>query len=375
MNSRMLNNLALASLAFACLLGSNGFAQDRPAPATKTIGPRSLYPAEYDFEIRVDVARLDELGLLAEVQRSVASAVLAEFRSTFGFPMDELTALTYVRRRFLDRPEEDWQGGVSPHALWVFEGSDRVGLVEDRGTLAGVSASVIAGTTCVFDQGEGFIAPRPGLLFYVESGADSETWLPPILRGEQRGGVAVATLTELTTIRNALAVVVAIAPTGPQSGYILLPGLPDDALTPEDPVLASRIALLEPEDESISIEVRLRFARGTVGPDRLARALTKYRDEVVKAVELRTVANLLREIRITASGADVVASLDLGSGRAATANLTRLVLSAVKALVMGRAMPPPEVEIVEVEVEVPEQKKHEHHEPTPQPLPKKRDGD
>lgn len=366
----MVTKLLVAALAFFCLCSSVAIAQDRPASAAKSIGPRSLYPADYDFELRVDIARLDELGLVAELQRSVASVVMAEFRSTFGFPMDELTSLTYVRRRFLDQPTEEW---IAPHGLWVFEGSDRVDLVEDRKALAGRSATVIAGTRCVSDQGECLIAPRPGLLFFTDAGADSESWPLPILRGEQRGGVATASLTELTTIRNALALVVAMAPTERQTGNMLLPGLPDDALTPDDPVLASRIALLEPADERISIEVRLRLTHGTVGPERLARALTKYRDEVVKEVELRTVANLLREIRITTSAPDVVAVLDLGSGRAAIANLSRLVLSMLQALVMGHAILQPEIEIVEVEAAEPTE--HEHREPTPQPLPKKRDGD
>jgi hypothetical protein len=195
----------------------------------------------------------------------------------------------------------------------------------------------------------------------------------PILRGEQRGGVASPSLTELTTIRNALALVVAMAPTGRQPGSLLLPGLPDDALTPDDPVLGSRIALLEPEAERISIEVCLRFIHGTVGPERLARALTEYRDEVVKEVELRAVANLLRQIRITTAGPDVVAVLDLGSGRAAIANLSRLVLSMVQAFSTGRATAQPEIEIVEVEAAEPTE--HEHDGPPPPPLPKKRDGD
>ncbi|MGE0142764.1 MAG: hypothetical protein AB7I19_19100 [Planctomycetota bacterium] len=342
--------LAVAVLLAQAFLGVGSLARAQVNGAPKSIGPRSLFPSDYNLEIRVDVARLEELGLLAEVQRSPAVMLLAEFRRSFGFPIDELIRITYAAAQRDSGPNGEW---ISPQSLWVFEGSERVAIQADRRVLPEKEPQDVGNVACVFANTGILLSPRAGLLFYVDQGILPVDWVRPILSGKTRGGVAMPQLTELTTARGVVASVASILTRRIRSGDEFLPGLPDAALSDSDPIQGVRVMLFETEGERLSLELRLRFAKGTDGSQRMLRELIRYREGLSGEPFLKPVMDLIGAIRFDEAGADAVVTLDLGAGRIAERNVSRLVMLVAQAGVLefGRSTEALEIEEVAEEIE------------------------
>jgi hypothetical protein len=105
--------------------------------------------------------------------------------------------------------------------------------------------------------------------------------------------------------------------------------------------------LAEPDDERLLIELRLRFTRGTDGPECMLRELERYRERLAQQSALAPITDLLHEIRMTRANADAVVTLELGRGRVAIKNLARLTMLVVRALFSDSAHVVEELQAVE----------------------------
>ncbi len=347
MNRR--SSSCLAPLVFALAAA----AQEQPVAA------RSFTPPDYGAVVFVDVARLDDLGLLGELQRSPLQMLGTMFREEFGFSIDHLERVSLFMAEAQD------QSSRRPrHSIWVFEGSESVGL-DQRKTTAEPER---IGNAKLLETDAGLLcSPRPGLLLLEPREGAGEPRLRDLLTGKAQPGVPLPTLLEVNSRPGAIAQIARVIPRDPNEYRMLLPGVGEDWAEESDPpdVMSLRLAE-DPKSKELSVTLLVRFASGESGPARLEGRVAEALAEARKNDRVALFRELFERITTKTAGRDFVATLPLGAGREALGRLTKFALMLGSIGMTAESVVLEEVEVVEaVEVEpVPVEEK-----PVEKPVP------
>lgn len=340
--------LIRSSLLVAFILGPALTAQATP------LGPRSFAPEDYDGEVVVDVARLVDLGLLAEVQRSPLNMLLGHFRDTFGFDIEEVERVRFAIRQHHGEGEER----VPEQSMWVFEGGPAVAL--GKGKLAGEVRS--AGDVKLLDSEFGELcSPRPGLLAFEpgrrRSGSDSR--MTGLVDGTKKSGVPCPALLEITTKQGVIASIASVLPPGEP---LHMPGIGPDWTDAADRISAIAMRLsaapgADGDGYALAITAVLRFENGETGPALFQTRLKASLLEVAAEPKAKPIKGLIEAVTTEVAGRDLVVTLPLGAGRAGSGKLAQVVT-----FLGALALSPMEAVAEEVVIEA-------QPEPEPAPLP------
>ncbi len=336
--------VSVLSLAFAALASAQ-------APP---LGPRSFAPMDHGGEIGVDVRRLDDLGLLAELQRSPIAMLGAKFRDTFGFSIEELDRVSF----FIKELRGESGGRRGEESVWVFEGSDKVGL----GTVELEGERTSVGEVKFLDSRIGqFCSPRAGLLVLDPKGAQAQR-LEQLVRGTAKPGAPMPELLELTARPGSIAWVARVIPDRREEWGMLIPGMGSDWATDEDPPRAIALRVTEdPKTHALAVTLLVRFVNGEVGPARLQSHLEPALETARSDPQLKPFRALFDGVTTKISGRDLEAVLALGEGRAAIGKLSQFAILVAST---GMSTRQQELEIVEFDDVTPQAP-----EPAPQPAP------
>ncbi|MBI5852509.1 MAG: hypothetical protein HZB39_15965 [Planctomycetes bacterium] len=317
------------------------------AAQTSPLGPRSFAPEDYDGEVVVDVVRLADLGLLADLQRSPLAMLLGKFRDTFGFDLEEVERVRFAIRQGHGEGEERVRG----QKMWVFEGGPEVAL--GKGQLAGEADSV-GDVKLLHDEIGAVCSPRPGLVAFEPKQYGSESRMTGLVDGTKKSGVPCAALLEITTKPG---VIVSIATVVPPGESLRMPGVGPDWTDAADRITAMALRLnAEPGagGDALAITAVLRFDVGETGPALFQTRLKAALVEAAAEPKAKPIKGLIEAVTTAVAGRDLVVTLPLGAGRAASGKLAQaviflgaLVLSPVEAVaeeVVIEAQPEPEPE-------------------------------
>ena len=356
---RALHDSALA----ATLLAATAFAQ---AP-----NARVFLPAEHTALMRANIDELVEAGLWDAIERSVLRMPLAAFYDTFGFDLADVDRVQFAQR-IEDRPDEAVPWRQQRLAVWTFEGSDRVTATKlNDQLLLGSEVVQVADVAVHRHPGGGEIAsPAPGLLVLSDPSGFHDSPKPPprilsdtLLSTHASGGVPAADLMPLTASRNALVRLAMVGSTKEGLDPATMRPFPSTWFAPDRPLDGVRFQLVrEPETDALRFELLLRF-RDMIGAAHMAKAYDDTLAELAADRSAAPLAALLKPVTKTVAKNDVTLTLDLGTGRDATAEFTRL-LGAVAPLMILTARPGEPVEAVEIAAPV-----------APEPVPEKKDPD
>ncbi len=336
--------LIRSSFLVAVILGPALTAQATP------LGPRSFAPEDHDGELVVDVARLIDIGLLAEVQRSPLNLLLGHFRDTFGFDIEDVERVRFaIRQR-----QGEGEARVPMQTMWVFEGGPAVAL--GKGKLAGEVHSV--GDVKLLDSEFGKVcSPRPGLVAFEPRPGDSDSRMTSLVDGTKKGGVPCPALLEITTKQGVIASIASVLPPGEP---LRVPGVGPDWTDDTDRITAMALRLsAEPgaDGEALAITAVLRFETGEKGPSLFQTKLKEMLVGIAAEPKAKPIKGLIEAVTTELAGRDLVVTMPLGAGRAGSGKLAQVVT-----FLGALALSPMEAAADEVVIEA-------EPEPEPAPLP------
>ncbi|MFO1054865.1 MAG: hypothetical protein U1F36_21815 [Planctomycetota bacterium] len=331
------------SVVLSAFLATTAWAQE------SNYGPRSFLPPDYDGEMKVDVRRLDDLGVLAELLRSPLGTFAGAFQREFGFSIEDLDRVTYAFREHT-RGSGDQEQSIPERSIWVFEGGKSVDLTAEA---AGGDPGTLGGVKFVERDGKEMCSPRAGLL--VIEGHFGETrrhLISSVLEGKRKGGVPRPEVLELSGRPHLLLSVVRLVPESEANTTRFFPGVGTDWTVETDPPAALCLRVAEdPKTEGLKAEVLVRFQKGDAGPQLFGE---KFKGLIASAVEMKQMLpfkDLLTAVVIRTEGRDCVATVDFGTGREAVGKLGKLGLmigmwgmgSSVERVEAVQAVPAPAV--------------------------------
>ena len=171
-------------------------------------------------------------------------------------------------------------------------------------------------------------------------------------------------LLELTAKPFAIVSMVRLLPEAEWDRNHFLPGVDETWADAEDPVVAVALRVYEhPKTGALSAELLVRHENGAKGPALLESKLKAAVAAAAAAPEARAVRALIGAVTTRIDGRDVIAALELGTGREAAGTLSKLaVVIGTFGLVAAPAEVPAEPVMLEVEgvplaEPVPEKKK------------------
>lgn len=305
------------SVVLSAFLAATAWAQE------PNFGPRSFLPPDYDGEIKIDVRRLDDLGVLAELMRSPVGALAGTFQKQFGFSIEDLDRVTFAIR---DRSREAAQkeGYVGQRSVWVLEGGKSVGIAADA---AGGEPGMLGGVKFIERDGVEMCSPRAGLLVMEGHFGETRHLISSVLEGKRKGGVPRPEVLELSGRPHLLLSVVRLVPESEANTTRFFPGVGTDWTVETDPPAALCLRVAEdPKTEGLKAEVLVRFQKGDAGPQLFGE---KFKGLIASAVEMKQMLpfkDLLTAVAIRTEGHDCIATLDFGAGREAVGKLGKLGL-------------------------------------------------